>query len=242
MENPVVYQEQNGIAIITLNRPDRHNSFTQQLLAQLYDAIEKVEQTPEIRVGIITGNGKSFCSGIDLQVIGKDNLFNPRGDGKELPDIINACAKPLIGAVNGAAITGGFELALNCDILIASEKARFGDTHAKVGIHPGWGMTQLLQQRIGQQRAKYMSLTCQYIDAPRALEWGLVAEVVPHERLMERAMEVASFIKATNPDLMKKVKMLIEYRNSHSLKESLQYERDEFRKFVEAAQAFLNRT
>ncbi|PKL39027.1 MAG: enoyl-CoA hydratase [Spirochaetae bacterium HGW-Spirochaetae-1] len=241
MENPVLYQEEGNIAIITLNRPERHNSFTQLLLAQLYDAIEKVDQTPGIRAAIITGNGKSFCSGIDLQVIGKENLFNPRGDGKELPDIMGACDKPIIGAVNGAAVTGGFELALNCDILIASENAKFGDTHAKVGIHPGWGMTQLLQQKIGQQRAKFMSLTCQYIDARRALEWGLVTEVVPAENLMTRAREVASLIGATNPDLMKKIKMLIEYRNSHSLDDSSKFERAEFRKFVEAAQALFNK-
>lgn len=237
MENPVLYREEGSIAIITLNRPERHNSFTQQLLAGLYDAIDRVQSTPGIRVGIITGNGKSFCSGIDLQVIGKDNLFDPRGDGKELPDVVRACEKPLIAAVNGAAVTGGFELALNCDIIIASEKARFGDTHAKVGIHPGWGMTQLLQQKIGQQRAKFMSLTCQYIDAQRAYDWGLVSEVVAPENLMPRAMEIASFISATNPDLMKKIKMLIEYQSGHSVEESFKFERNEFRKFVEAAQA-----
>jgi enoyl-CoA hydratase len=237
MENPVLYKEEGSIAIITLNRPERHNSFNQQLLAGLYDAIERVQSTPAIRVGIITGNGKSFCSGIDLQVIGKENLFDPRGDGKELPDVAGACDKPLIAAVNGAAITGGFELALNCDILIASENAKFGDTHAKVGIHPGWGMTQLLQQKIGQQRAKFMSLTCQYIDAKRALDWGLVCEVTAPEKLMPRAMEIASLISATNPDLMKKIKSLIEYQSGHSVEESFKYERNEFRKFVEAAKA-----
>lgn len=237
MDNPVLYQEEGSIAIITLNRPERHNSFTQQLLARLYDAIDRVQSTPGIRVGIITGNGKSFCSGIDLQVIGKDNLFDPRGDGKELPDVIGACEKPLIAAINGAAVTGGFELALNCDILIASENAKFGDTHAKVGIHPGWGMTQLLQQKIGQQRAKFMSLTCQYIDAKRAYDWGLVSEVAAPEKLMPHAMEIASFISATNPDLMKKIKMLIEYQSGHSVEESFKFERNEFRKFVEAAQA-----
>ncbi len=167
----------------------------------LYDAIEEVTRNDSITVAIITGNGKSFCRDRSFGAR-EGGPVQPRGDGKEYPDIIGACHKPVIGAINGHAITGGFEIALNCDFLIASENAVFGDTHAKVGIHPGWGMTQLLQQAVGQRMAKQMSLTCQYIDAGQALRCGLVNEVVPADRLMPRAMEIAGQICAVNRDMM----------------------------------------
>ncbi|HSV98480.1 MAG TPA: enoyl-CoA hydratase [Spirochaetota bacterium] len=233
MEKPLLFEVENGIAVITLNRPQRRNCFNRELLAMLYDAIDEVSRNDAITVAIITGNGKSFCTGIDLSVLGKEELFDPRGDGKEYPDIIGACRKPVIGAINGHAITGGFEIALNCDFLIASENAIFGDTHAKVGIHPGWGMTQLLQQAVGQRMAKQMSLTCQYFNAEQALRYGLVNEVVPAERLLPRAMEIASQICAVNREMMMTIKGLIEYRNGATLEEAYANERKEFRKFVE---------
>lgn len=232
MEKPVLFEVDNGVAVITLNRPERRNSFNQALLTELYNCIDEVASREDIRAAIITGNGKSFSSGIDLAVILTDNLFDPRGDGRDLPSVIGDCHKPLIGAINGHAITGGFEIALNCDFLIASENAMFADTHAKVGIHPGWGMTQLLQKAVGQRMAKQMSLTCQFIDARTALRAGLVNEVVPADQLMPRARELARFICETNPVLQAKIKHLIEYQNAHSLEESYAYERAEFRNFV----------
>ncbi len=233
MEKPLLFESANGIAVITLNRPEKRNCFNQQLLAMLFDAIEEVSRNDAITVAIITGNGKSFCTGIDLSVLGKEDLFDPRGDGKEYPDVIGACHKPVIGAINGHAITGGFEIALNCDFLIASENAVFGDTHAKVGIHPGWGMTQLLQQAVGRRMAKQMSLTCQYINAEQALHCGLVNEVVPAEKLMPRVMEIASQICAVNREMMMTVKGVIEYRNHATLEQAYANERSEFKKWVE---------
>jgi len=233
MEQAVLFDVKDHIALITLNRPERRNSFNRALLAGLYDAIDEVTRNDDIRVAIITGSGKAFSSGIDLAVLGKENLFDPRGDGKEFPDIRNACRKPIIGAVNGPAVTGGFEIALNCDFLIATENAKFADTHVKVGIHPGWGMTQLLQQAVGQRMAKQMSLTCQYINAEQALRCGLVNEVVPAEKLMPRAREVAAQICAVNRDMMMTIKGVIEYRNTTTLERAYANERDEFRKWVE---------
>lgn len=233
MENEVLFSADNGIAVVTLNRPERRNSINRNLLVGLYNALEEIDSNGEIRAAVITGNGKSFCSGIDLSVIGKENIFNPRGDGKDLPDLFAACTKPVIGAINGHAITGGFEIALNCDFLIASENAMFADTHARVGIHPGWGMTQLLQQAVGQRMAKQMSLTCQFVDAHTALRIGLVNEVVPHDGLMPRAMQLAAFICEGRPDMLTTVKKLIEYRNSSTLEAAYDNERDGFRKFVE---------
>ena len=232
MENEVLFNVENNIAVITLNRPERRNSINKNLLVGLYNALEEVAGNNDIKVAVITGNGKSFCSGIDLSVIGKENIFDPRGDGKDFPDCFSLCKKPIIGAVNGHAITGGFEIALNCDFLIASENAMFADTHSRVGIHPGWGMTQLLQAAVGQRMAMQMSMTCQFIDAQTALRVGLVNEVVPHDELIPRVMQLAGFICEGKYDMLMTVKELIEYRNKSTLEEAYKNERAGFMSFV----------
>jgi len=232
VEKSVLFDVKDDVALITLNRPDRHNAICQDLLVNLYNYIDEVARSGDIKVAIITGAGKSFCSGLDLEVIGKDNLFNPRGDGKDFPDVLAACTKPVIGAINGNAITGGLEIALNCDFLIASEKARFIDSHAKVGIHPGWGMTQLLQQAVGQRMAKQMSFTCRPLSAEEAFRCGLVNEVLPPEKLLPRAMEIARDICTVNPDIMTVIKGLIERRNAQSHDEAFQAERDGLLEFL----------
>jgi len=232
MQEPVLFSVEKQVATITLNRPERRNAINQALLAKLYDAIEKVSADKNIRVAIITGNGKSFCSGLDLEAIFTEDLFDPRGDGSDMPDLFAACKKPIIGAVNGHAITGGFELALNCDFLIASEQASFLDTHSKIGIHPGWGITQLLQQAVGTRRARQISFTCKPISAQKALEWGLVNEVVPPDMLMARAKEIAEDITNVNPDMLMVVRDLIRYQDRVSLEEAYAHERKGCAAFV----------
>jgi len=232
MVAPVLFEEENQIAVITLNRPERRNAINQEMLVHLYNAMDRVVGSNRIRVAIITGNGPSFCAGLDLDAIGRENLFDPRGDGTDLPDVFRACKKPLIAAVNGHAITGGFELALNCDFIIASENAQFADTHARVGIHPGWGMTQLLQQTVGQRRAKQISFACQPIYAHTALAWGLVNEVMPREHLLDRAKSVAAQIVQTDPQLLAAMKTLIENRNRTPLEQAFDTERKGFRQFI----------
>jgi enoyl-CoA hydratase len=237
MEKPVLFEVENGIALIVLNRPERRNAINQALLAHLYDCIDSVASSEDIRVAILTGNGKAFCSGIDLAVMATDNLRDPRGDGKDFLDVRRACSKPIIGAINGHAITGGFEIALNCDFLVASERAVFIDSHAKLGIHPGWGMTQQLQQAIGQRRAKQLSLTAQPLPAQKALEWGLVNEVVPHDELLARAKQIATDVCGVNQDMMLTVKALIEFRNNATLEESFAHEVAESYAFGEKVRA-----
>lgn len=232
MNDPVLFRVENHVAVITLNRPERRNAINQALLAGLYESLENVSRDESIRVAIITGEGKSFCSGLDLAVLDKENLFDPRGDGSDMPDLFAACKKPIIGAINGHAITGGFELALNCDFLIASELASFADTHARVGIHPGWGMTQLLQEAVGRRRARQMSFTCRFINAKTALDWGLVNEVVPHENLMGRAMEIAGDICESSPGMLGVMRDLINYRDTVSMADALAHERARFAVFL----------
>jgi enoyl-CoA hydratase len=232
MDKSVLFETRNGIAIITLNRPERRNAINQDLLVGLYNSLDAVSSSNEIKAAILTGSGKSFCSGIDLESIKTDNLFDPRGDGTDLPDAFADCGKPLIGAINGHAITGGFEIALNCDFLIASENASFADTHAKVGIHPGWGMTQLLQQAVGRRMAKQMSLTCSFLTAADALRIGLVNEVVPQADLMARALHIASDIATLDMKMVKTIRNLIDCSNDRSCSDALEYERKGFRDFI----------
>jgi len=147
MEKPVLLEIEDRIALITLNRPEIHNAINGELLRHLITSLMEVKSNDEIRVAILTGKGKSFCSGVDLKAVTSENIFDPFDDGTDLPDVIHTCKKPIIGAINGHAITGGFEIALNCDFLIASEKAFFQDTHARLGAHPGWGMTSCFSKQ-----------------------------------------------------------------------------------------------
>ena len=232
MASSVLFEVADHTAVITLNRPEKRNAISQDLLMNLYNYLERISNDPEIRVGIITGAGDSFCAGLDLSRLTTDNLLDPRGDGRDLFDILATVEKPIIGAVNGHAITGGFELALNCDFLIASENASFADTHAKVGIHPGWGMTQLLQKAVGIRMAKQMSFTCKFFSAQEMLAAGLVNEVVPKEQLMPRCREIAGDIAAVNQEMLGVVKKLIEAGGAGTLETGLRRERDGFMEFL----------
>ncbi|HQI80126.1 MAG TPA: enoyl-CoA hydratase [Deltaproteobacteria bacterium] len=238
MEKTVLFEQEGPVAIITLNRPERHNSICQDLLVNLYNALDEVAASEGIKVAVLTGNGRSFCSGIDLSVIGRDNLLDPRGDGRDMPDVFAACRKPVIGAVNGNAITGGFELAMHCDFLIASENARFIDSHAKVGIHPGWGMTQLLQRSVGQRLAKQLSFTCRPLSASDALRCGLVNEVVAPSDLLPRAKEIARDICEVNYEILMQMKDLIEKQNQVSFEQAFAMERQGFQAFIRKAGVF----
>lgn len=189
--------ENSRVAIVTLNRPDARNAISPDLAEQLPACIRRADDDPSVRTIVLTGADPAFCAGFDLRDVGsgKKKGTNPHpGYWGALPPT----RVPIIGAINGAAVTGGFEIALACDFLIASDRARFADTHAKVGMIPGWGLTVVLPRLIGAGRARRMSVTAEFIDAQRALEWGLVTEVVEHSRLLDRALEIAATIAANH--------------------------------------------
>ena len=185
------------VGVLTLHRPDKRNALSVELSKALYAAAEDLEADDGVDVVVVTGSDPAFCAGLDLKEVGAGGR-RLGGDGSggdvtyrgPLPPL----TKPLIGAINGVAVTGGLEIALNCDFLIASERAAFSDTHARVGVMPGWGLTVLLPQAVGVRRARQMSVTGDYVDAATALTWGLVNEVVPHERLMDRVREVGAAV------------------------------------------------
>jgi enoyl-CoA hydratase len=171
------------IATITLNRPEARNALSSEVLRLLPQRLREVDADDAVDIIILTGTDPAFCAGLDLKELGSTgaNLGAGGAGGRgPFPEL----AKPIIGAVNGPAITGGFELALACDFLVASDRARFGDTHARVGVMPGWGLTVLLPQAIGVRRAREMSYTGNFLTADEALQWGLVNHVVDHADLL----------------------------------------------------------
>lgn len=180
------------IRTLTLNRPEARNALSAELRSRFYAAMREAENDDNVDVVIVTGADPVFCAGLDLKEL---------GDTTELPDISPKwppMSKPVIGAINGAAVTGGLEIALYCDILIASEHARFADTHARVGLLPTWGLSVRLPQKVGVGMARRMSMTGDHLSADEALRTGLVTQVVPHDQLLETARQVATSIVGNN--------------------------------------------
>jgi len=185
------------VATVTLNRPERRNAISSGLLAALRDALTGLDARSDVRAIVLTGADPAFCAGLDLTELGQPGgALSAAARGPVLPDM----AKPLIGAVNGAAITGGLELALACDFLVASELARFADTHARIGVQPGWGLTVALPEAVGLRRAREISATGNFIGARTALEWGLVNHVVAHHELLDFSGRLAADAASTDPD------------------------------------------
>lgn len=178
----------DGVAVLTLNRPEARNALSPELIVRLQQLCAECDARDDVSAMVLTGADPAFCGGIDLKRLaaGTSGAKELIGDRPFPPH-----RKPIVGAINGAAVTGGLELALACDFLIASERARFADTHARVGVMPGWGLTVELPKAIGLRRAKQMSFTGNYVDAATALSWGLVNEVVDHEQLVARARQLA---------------------------------------------------
>ena len=180
------------VRTLTLNRPESRNALSAALRNRFFAALGDAEADDTVDVVIVTGADPVFCAGLDLKELGNTT---------ELPDISPKwppMSKPVIGAINGAAVTGGLELALYCDILIASERAAFADTHARVGLLPTWGLSVRLPQKAGVGMARRMSLTGDYLSAAEALRCGLVTEVVAHEELLPTARAIAASIVGNN--------------------------------------------
>lgn len=183
--NVLLRETADGIAVLTLNRPERRNALSRELTRVLRDAMAEADADPSVSVIVLTGADPAFCAGVDLTDLGGPGANRFAGSGDASPGRAWArTTKPVIGAVNGPAVTGGFEVALQCDFLVASERASFGDTHARVGLLPGWGLSVLLPQAIGVRRAKEMSLTGNFMSAAEALAFGLVNHVVAHDELL----------------------------------------------------------
>ena len=225
----ITIDKEDGVAVLTLNRPEAMNALSKALRRALYDGLKTLEADPEVRVIVLTGAGdRAFTAGLDLKELGSDpggmSAANAASADANPVKAIETCSKPVIGAINGVAITGGFEVALACDILIASERARFADTHARVGILPGWGLSQKLSRLIGVYRAKELSLSGNFLDARTAEAWGLVNRVVAHEDLLPQAKRLAQDIASVPADAVQQYKKLIDEGFAMTFGDSLKHE------------------
>lgn len=190
----LVDRRDGGVTVLTLNRPSARNAVNVDLATAIVDAVAAGQ---DARCLVITGADPAFCAGLDLRNLGTDKLV-------DLPRFIDAVAQsavPTIAAVNGAAVTGGFEVALACDFIVASDRARFADTHVRVGVYPGPVLVEL-PRRVGMAKAREMSMTGNFVDADTALRIGLANHLVPHVELLPFALELASAIAEQDPRMI----------------------------------------
>ena len=215
MSAPLVLIDRDtpGLAVLTLNRPEAMNALSIDLMAELAHQVDTLGADPTVRVLLITGAGKAFCAGLDLKELGagRNRLGGgePAGARQDPVAAMERFAGPIIGAINGAAVTGGFELALACDVLLASPGARFADTHVRIGIAPGWGLSQKLSRAIGPYRAREVSLTGNWVSAEQAAAWGFVNRVVPADRLLAEARALAGDMLGAVPEMLLRYKAVI---------------------------------
>jgi len=224
MTAPVLLIEKHdAIATLTLNRPEAMNALSRELRSAISDAFAGCEADPDTAAIVITGAGRAFCAGLDLKELAVESAGGM--SGADLIDSIRSFPGPVIGAINGHAITGGFELALACDVLVASPDAKFADTHARVGILPGWGLSQLLPRLIGISRAKEISLTGNFVSAEQAERWGLVNRIVPAAELVPACVGLARDMLSCDRESLVGYKRLIDAGYGMPLHEALTMER-----------------
>jgi len=212
-----------AVATVRFDHAPTRNALDRETRARLVEVLEELDEDPGIRAIVITGTDPSFTSGVDAKQLLGDPHYAP------LPvdpaTRLRELATPTIAAVNGSCVSGGLEIALACSMIVASDRARFADTHVALGLTPGWGLSSELPAAIGVWRARQMSLTALPIDAATAYEWGLVNEVVEHERLPPRARELASAIGRIDADSAANSVRLYAKRQHALLAEARQIER-----------------
>jgi enoyl-CoA hydratase len=191
----VLVEDTGGVRVLTMNRPAARNALSPDLIGALFSALRQADRDTAVRAVVLTGADPAFCAGVDLKEA--QRLGPAYFENFETQNCIRQTGEmltPIVGAINGAVFTGGLEMALGCDFLVASDRAVFADTHARVGILPAGGMTARLPHVVGAAMARRLSMTGEVIDAARAERIGLVTEVVPHDRLLARSVELAGQI------------------------------------------------
>jgi enoyl-CoA hydratase/carnithine racemase len=195
--------DDGAVRTLTLDRPEARNALSIELVRALFTAMDRADADPDVRAVVLTGADPAFCAGVDLKEAAQlgDSYFATFRTQNCITKPADMTT-PIIAAINGPTFTGGLEMALACDFIIASERAAFADTHARVGILPGGGMTARLPQVVGVAMARRLSMTGEVVDAARAERMGLVTEVVPHAQLLTRATELATAIAEVPPSTM----------------------------------------
>lgn len=227
MARPLIAVEKatEGYAVVTFDRPEAMNALSVRLRQQLVETFHAFKDDPAVRVVVLTGSGRAFCAGLDLKEWGGASGAAAGAFDCDPVRAMLAYPGPVIGAINGLTITGGLEIALACDVLIASSDAKFADTHAQAGLLPGWGLSVRLPRIIGIQRAKELSLTGNFISAQHALAWGLVNRVVSPDQLMPEALQLARDMLSAVPATLVAYKKLIDEGFALTFAEALTAER-----------------
>ena len=227
-----ILKEQDGrIALLTFNRPDKLNALNEQIRVEMLEALASIETDDSVGVVVLTGAGeKSFVAGADISEFEGRSPFDQRHAMRSprIFDIMAAYPKPVIAMINGFCLGGGCELALSCDIRIASDRARFGQPEIKLGLIPGGGGTQRLPRLVGLGHAMRLILTGDMIDADEAKEIGLVEQVVPHAELREKTFELAGRIARQSPITVSVAKEAVRASQKLSIDAGISYERDLF--------------
>ncbi|HAL55343.1 MAG TPA: enoyl-CoA hydratase [Bacteroidetes bacterium] len=227
-ENILVTKE-SGYAVIQFNRPEVLNALNTKLMEELVESLESIDQDDDVRCVIITGNEKAFAAGADIKEMADASAIEMLGrDQFARWDRIRRIKKPLIAAVSGFALGGGCELAMTCDIIIASETAKFGQPEINIGVIPGAGGTQRLTRAVGKAKAMEMVLTGKMISAEEARQWGLVNKVVPVEYYLQEARNLAEEIAGKPPLAVRLAKEAVLKSFDTTIEGGLEFERRSF--------------
>lgn len=230
----IEHERHDAVAVVFLNRPNAFNALNQPMMDQFIGVFDHLNNDESVKAVVLTGRGHAFSAGVDLKAIVENPGFlNDNGLGPQSPamQMFERFKKPVIAAVNGVAVTGGFELALNCDFIYAAKSARFADTHAFVGIVPGWGLSQKLQRLVGINRAREISFTGRYFSASEGEQWGMVNRVIDDEHLLSEAIKTAASIAESISEALYTIKALINDGGLKSLGESLAIEGERSKAF-----------
>ncbi len=229
----IIYQSANGIATITLNRPERLNAFNTQMHDELSSAIAEVDSDPEVRVLLLTGSGRAFCSGQDLteREFTDSNTFIDLGKGLDttynpLVRKIRSLGIPVVCAVNGVAAGAGAGLAMACDIVVAAKSARFIQAFSKIGLAPDCGSTHFLPRLIGDVRARALMMTGEAIDAETAENWGMIWRSFDDDEFPAKTRELTMSLAAQPAKALAGIKSLLQLSLTHSFDDQLDNERD----------------
>jgi enoyl-CoA hydratase/carnithine racemase len=224
----ILYEVDQGIAKIIINRPDALNSLTPKVLSELHSAVQEAGQDNQVGVIVLTGAGRAFCAGVDLKALEKpagadvgDDLNNA---ARDLQCAIEDVPKPVIGMVNGFCLTGGLELALACDFIVAADEARFGDTHTRWGLRCTWGMSRRLPGRVGEGKARELTYTAEMISGVEAARIGLANKSVPVSDLEKTVREIAEKILANSAEAVAAHKHLYSESRKETMAKGLERE------------------
>ena len=230
--SPLTVTVEDGVAVLTLNRPEALNALSAALRGALVAALDEMDAREDVRTIILTGSGRAFTAGLDVKELESSATdVSENVADTDIGAAISRLRMPIIAAINGLAVTGGFEITLSCDIVLAAESAWFADTHVKIGLLPGWGLSQRLSRAVGVYRAKEISLTARRVTATEAAELGFVNRVVPDADLMGEAMGMARQIAAAQPRVATALKTLIDDGYGLSLDDALRLEAESSTRF-----------